>query len=323
MNDLCRVLNLQYPILQGGMGNVSNAQLSAAVSEAGGLGTVGVGTMEPDEVKRILKDLKVRTKQPIALNIPLNVTPYRDEMIELVVGEKVPVVSLSAGNPAPFIPYFQEYGVKVIAVVASKRQAQKAEEAGADVIVAEGYEAAGINSNFETTTLTLIPQIVDAVSVPVVAAGGIGDGRGLAAVLALGASGVQMGTRLIATSDSPMHNSYKEALLKADDIQTVIVGRSIGKVRRVMKTPYAGQLLTLEEKGIEEDDFNRLTSEYYHKLGALDGKLDQGFINGGQVSGLIHNLPTVQELFESMMEEASGCFQSLSKTYSLTKPETK
>lgn len=322
MNDLCRLLNIQYPILQGGMGNVSNAPLSAAVSEAGGLGTVGVGTMELSEVKKILQELKTITKRPVALNIPLNVTPYRDEMIELVVKEDLPVVSLSAGNPAPFIPYFHEHGVKVIAVVASVRQARKAEAAGADVIVAEGYEAAGINSNFETTTLTLIPQIVDAVSVPVVAAGGIGDGRGLAAMLTLGASGVQMGTRLIATADSPMHKAYKETLLGADDLQTVIVGRSIGKIRRVMKTPYAGQLLSLEEKGIEEGDFNRLTSEHYHKVGALEGKLDQGFINGGQVSGMIHNLPTVQELFVTMMEEATSHFHNLSAAYPLSKRET-
>ncbi|QSS98717.1 DUF561 domain-containing protein [Pontibacillus sp. ALD_SL1] len=322
MNDLCRLLDIQYPILQGGMGNVSNAPLSAAVSEAGGLGTVGVGTMELSEVKTILQDLKAITKRPIALNIPLNVTPYRDEMIELVVKEKLPVVSLSAGNPAPFIPYFHEHDVKVIAVVASVRQARKAEAAGADVIVAEGYEAAGINSNFETTTLTLIPQIVDAVSVPVIAAGGIGDGRGLAAMLALGASGVQMGTRLIATADSPMHKAYKETLLGADDLQTVIVGRSIGKVRRVMKTPYAGQLLSLEEKGIEEEDFNRLTSEHYHKLGALEGKLDQGFINGGQVSGMINHLPTVKELFVTMMEETTFRFHTLANGYPLTKRET-
>ncbi|WP_188653914.1 NAD(P)H-dependent flavin oxidoreductase [Pontibacillus salipaludis] len=322
MNDLCRLLNIQYPILQGGMGNVSNAPLSAAVSEAGGLGTVGVGTMELSEVKKILQDLKAITKRPIALNIPLNVTPYRDEMIELVVKEKLSIVSLSAGNPAPFIPYFHEHGVKVIAVVASVRQALKAEAAGADVIVAEGYEAAGINSNFETTTLTLIPQIVDAVSVPVVAAGGIGDGRGLAAMLTLGASGVQMGTRLIATADSPMHKAYKETLLGADDLQTVIVGRSIGKVRRVMKTPYAGQLLSLEEKGIEEEDFKRLTSEHYHKIGALEGKLDQGFINGGQVSGMIHHLPTVEDLFVTMMEEATARFHNLSAAYPLTKRET-
>ncbi|KGP90619.1 2-nitropropane dioxygenase [Pontibacillus chungwhensis BH030062] len=322
MNDLCRLLNIQHPILQGGMGNVSNAPLSAAVSEAGGLGTVGVGTMDLSEVKKILQDLRTLTERPIALNIPLNVTPYRDEMVELVVKEKLPVVSLSAGNPAPFIPYFHEHGVKVIAVVASVRQARKAEAAGADVIVAEGYEAAGINSNFETTTLTLIPQIVDAVSVPVVAAGGIGDGRGLAAVLSLGASGVQMGTRLIATTDSPMHAAYKETLLSADDLQTVIVGRSIGKVRRVMKTPYAGQLLSLEEKGIAEEDFNRLTSEHYHKVGALEGKLDQGFINGGQVSGVIRHLPSVQELFVTMMEEAASRFHILANGYPLTKRET-
>ncbi|KGX87651.1 NAD(P)H-dependent flavin oxidoreductase [Pontibacillus marinus] len=303
MNDLCQALHIKFPIMQGGMGNISNAPLTAAVSNAGGLGTIGVGTMTPGEVEGIIQDTKDRTDKPFAVNIPLSVTPYREEIIPLVAKHNVPVVSLSAGNPAPFIPYFHEHGIKVITVVASKRQAYKAEQAGADVIVAEGYEAAGINSNFETTTLTLIPQIVETVNIPVVAAGGIGDGKGVAAMLSLGASGVQMGTRFIATQEAPFHDAYKQELLNADDTKTVIVGRSVGRVRRVMKTPYAEKLLTYESEGVSEEEFQNLTSEDYHRIGALEGRLEDGFINGGQISGLLKDIPTVQELLDEMMDD--------------------
>ncbi|MCA1064235.1 nitronate monooxygenase [Rossellomorea aquimaris] len=312
MNNLTDVLHIHYPIIQGGMGNISNAPLTAAISEAGALGTIGAGTMGVEEVEGMIIETKKRTGKPFALNIPISITPHLNEMIRLVVTHGISVVSLSAGNPAPFIPYFHEHNVKVICVVASKRQGKKAEEAGADIIVAEGYEAAGINSSLETTTLALIPQLVDTVKIPVVAAGGIGDGRGLASMLALGASGVQMGTRFIATKEAPFHENYKAALIHAQDDSTVIVGRSVGRVRRVMKTPYADHLLQQEQKGVPLKEFSRMTSEDYHRVGALEGKLDQGFINGGQVSGLLSDVPTVKELVERMMNDAHIIFTKLS-----------
>jgi enoyl-[acyl-carrier protein] reductase II len=312
MNNLTNVLHIKYPIIQGGMGNISNAPLTTAISEAGALGTIGVGTMGVEEVEGIILDTKKRTTKPFALNIPISITPHLQDMIRLVVKNGIPVVSLSAGNPAPLIPYFHEHNVKVICVVASKKQGKKAEEAGADVIVAEGYEAAGINSNLETTTLALIPQLVDTVKIPVAAAGGIGDGRGLASMLALGASGVQMGTRFIATKEAPFHENYKSTLVDAKDDGTVIVGRSVGRVRRVMKTPYAAGLLQTEQEGVDLDEFSRMTSEDYHRIGALEGKLDQGFINGGQVSGLVSDIPTVAELLERMIGDAQEIFRELS-----------
>lgn len=304
MNKLIDILNIQLPIIQGGMGNISNAPLAAAVSNAGGLGTIGAGTMNPDEVEKIILQTKQLTNKPFAVNVALSVSPYTKEILRLIIKHGVQAVSLSAGNPAPFIPKLKEHGVKVICVVASPKQAVKAENAGADIIVAEGYEAAGINSNIETTTFTLIPQIVSKVRVPVAAAGGIGDGKGLAAALALGASGVQMGTRLIATEDAPFHEAYKKTLLNADDQGTVIVGRSVGRVRRVLKTPYSDYLLQKEATGITLEDFNGLTTEEHHKLGAIHGKLDEGFINGGQVSGIISDIPSVEELFTGMMKDA-------------------
>ncbi|MEB3751796.1 DUF561 domain-containing protein [Geobacillus sp. FSL W8-0032] len=315
MNDVCRLLGLRYPIIQGGMGNISNAELASAVSEAGGLGTIGAGTMPPAEVEALIIETKRRTSQPFAVNIPLQVTPHAAEIAELVIKHQVPVVSLSAGNPAPWIPRFAEDGIKVIVVVASVQQAKKAEAAGADLIVAEGYEAAGINSPLELTTMTLIPQVASAVRVPVIAAGGIGDGRGLLAALALGAQGVQLGTRLVATKEAPFHEAYKQRLVEAKENETVIVGRSVGRIRRVMRTPYAKKLLAYEQQGMPLEQFQEYTSEERHRRGALSGDFSEGFINAGQIAGLIDDVPTVAELFEQMMTEAKRQWQSLSKQF--------
>ncbi|WP_026582334.1 NAD(P)H-dependent flavin oxidoreductase [Bacillus sp. J33] len=309
MNMLTSILDIKYPIIQGGMGNISNAILTSAVSEAGGLGTIGAGTMPPDEVDKIILETKSRTDKPFAVNVALSVSPYVKEILSHVIKHKVPVVSLSAGNPAPFIPKLHENGIKVITVAASVRQAVKAESAGADIIAAEGYEAAGINSSLETTTLALIPQIINKVSVPVVAAGGIGDGKGLAAMLALGASGIQMGTRFIATKEAPFHPEYKKKIIEASDHETVIIGRSVGRIRRVLSTGFAHKLLDLEKEGISLDDFNSLTTEDYHKIGAIEGNGDKGFMNSGQISGLIADLPSVKELLDKMVVEANHQLQ--------------
>jgi enoyl-[acyl-carrier protein] reductase II len=304
VNRLTDYLNIQYPIFQGGMGNISNAPLTAAVSEAGGLGTIGVGTMTPDEVEKIILETKALTSKQFALNIPISVTPYLKEMLMLLLKHKIQVVSLSAGNPSPYIENLHKNGIKVIAVVASVKHALKAEAAGVDILVAEGYEAAGINSPFETTTMTLIPQIVDAVHIPVVGAGGIADGRGLAAAICLGASGVQMGTRFIATKEAPFHTNYKEKILFADDTSTVIVGRTVGKIRRILQAPYTGKLLEYEKNGMTDHEYLALTSEDLHKRGALEGNDQEGFMNAGQIAGMVSTIPTVKELMDGMMEEA-------------------
>ncbi|MCA0989142.1 NAD(P)H-dependent flavin oxidoreductase [Guptibacillus algicola] len=305
MNRICELLSVSYPILQGGMGNISSSELASAVSNAGGLGTIGAGTMSPDEVEKLMVEMKARTSLPFALNIPINVTPHFKEMCELAVKHNVKVVSLSAGNPSPYIPYFKEHGIKVICVTASVKHAKKAESAGADIIVGEGFEAAGINSTLELTTLTLIPQLKSSVSIPVVAAGGVGDGKGLAAAFVLGADGVQMGTRLVATKDSPYHAQYLEQILQSNDTGTVVVGRSVGQVRRLLKTKYSTMLEEAEKNGVHPIDFAKMTGEDKHIIGAIEGRLEEGFINGGQVSGLIDSLPTVEELFLNMMQEAT------------------
>ncbi|WP_408009583.1 NAD(P)H-dependent flavin oxidoreductase [Pseudalkalibacillus sp. A8] len=311
MNPLYQLLDIKYPIIQGGMGNVSNAPLTVAISEAGGLGTIGIGTFQSDKIEELIKQTKELTDKPFAVNIPLSVSPAVKEAAMFMFQYEVPVAVLSAGNPAPFIPKFKERGVTVICVVASVKHARKAEEAGADIIVAEGYEAAGINATDESTTMTLIPQVVDAVNIPVVAAGGIGDGRGLAAAMALGASGVQMGTRFIATQEGVFHENYKKKMIEAGDTETVIVGRSYGKIRRLMKTPYAKQLLEDEAGGEDLQSFMDKTTEDYHRKGAVEGNLEEGFINSGQIAGLIHDIPTVSELVERMVTEARDVFNTL------------
>ncbi|ARF17655.1 2-nitropropane dioxygenase [Sporosarcina sp. P3] len=304
MNSLCNVLSIQYPIIQGGMGDISSPKLAAAISEAGGLGTIGCGTSTIEEVDRKITDLKSITSRPFAVNIAINVTPYVEELLELVIKHQVPVISLSAGNPSPYIQRLHNHGIKVIAIIASVKHAVKAEEAGADILVAEGFEAAGINSPLELTTMTLIPQITANVQIPVVAAGGVGDGKGLAAALVLGAEGVQMGTRFIATKEMQAHEHYKQRLVDASDVETRIIGRKVGRVRRVLTNEYVATLEKREKEGMTLEEFNEATTEEQHKLGAIKGDMQNGYINSGQVAGLIDDVPTVQELIERMMEEA-------------------
>lgn len=302
MNRLTKKLGIELPVIQGGMGNISNAELAAAISNAGGLGTIGVGTMNPDELEKLIQRIQHLTKKPFALNLPINVNPNIREMLDLVWKYSIPIISLSAGNPAPYIPLLHSHDVTVMVVTGSVKHAVKAEKAGADVIVAEGYEAAGINSPFETTTLTLIPQVVDAVTIPVVAAGGIADGRGLLAALSLGAEGVQMGTRFIATKEAPFSNKYKRKIIEAEDHSTFIIGRNHGKIRRVLKGNYAINLSNTETE-LSDDQFNEATSEKYHLIGALEGDENHGYMNSGQIAGLIHHEPTVAELLEEMMDD--------------------
>ncbi|WP_096435557.1 NAD(P)H-dependent flavin oxidoreductase [Alteribacter populi] len=314
MNKVTRLLHIQYPIIQGGMGNISHANLAAAISEAGGLGTLGVGTMTLSQVEKELVNIKALTNQPFCVNIPIRVQPNVKEVVQLILDYNVPIVSLSAGNPKPLIPVLKEAGVTIIVVAASVKQAKKAEEAGADIIVAEGYEAAGINSAFETTTMTLIPQVADAVDIPVVAAGGIGDGRGVAAAFCLGAEGVQMGTRFIATKEALVHEHYKQKLMESTDVDTLVVGRSLGKIRRLLKTSYAEELLELEKQGTSLEEFDRRTDETHHIAGAIYGNIDKGHLNGGQIAGLIRDVPTVKELIESMIADVSQLSERLKTT---------
>ncbi|WP_077324490.1 NAD(P)H-dependent flavin oxidoreductase [Virgibacillus siamensis] len=314
MNPICKTLEIAHPIIQGGMGNISNAKLAAAVSEAGGLGTIGCGTMNPETVGKIIEETKKLTDKPFAVNIAINVSDYTNQLIQMVIDHDVPIVSLSAGNPAGYISILQEKNIKVLTVVASVKHAKKAEAAGADIIVVEGFEAAGINSSLELTTFTLIPQVSSNVNIPVIAAGGIGDGRGLAAALTLGASGVQLGTSLITTKEAPFHENYKKQLVASEGTGTVLIGRSYGRMRRILNTSYAKRLQELEKNGMTSDEYMHLTSEVQHLQGALDGDLENGFMNAGQVTGLIERVLTVRELIDGMV---SGAKEQLNITSDL------
>ncbi|MDW2884737.1 NAD(P)H-dependent flavin oxidoreductase [Exiguobacterium artemiae] len=309
MSRLCSKLQIDVPIIQGGMGNISHAELTAAVSNAGGLGTIGCGTMPPAEVRQLIEATRRLTSRPFALNIAIRVSPHAEQLVELAIEERIPVVSLSAGNPAPFLSKLKQAGIQTIGVVASVKQAIKAEQAGIDVLVAEGVEAAGINSPLELTTMTLIPQIADHVTIPVLAAGGIGDGRGLAAAWMLGAEGVQLGTRLIATQESRVHEQYKQHLVQADDLETRIIGREVGQVRRVLNGPYVEALQPTSLAAFQEQ-----TTESFHIKGALEGDETAGYVNAGLISGLIDDVPTVAELFNRMMDDAFGRIERMYRT---------
>ncbi|WP_163527319.1 NAD(P)H-dependent flavin oxidoreductase [Halobacillus ihumii] len=312
MNDITKILNVDLPFIQGGMGNISHASLAVAVSEAGGLGTIGAGTLAPEKVEQMILDIRRETSKPFAVNIPLAVQPYVKDILSLIKKHQVPVVALSAGNPAPYIEPLRAENVVVMCVVANEKQARKAEAAGADIVIAEGYEAAGINAKEELTTFTLLPKVTASVNIPVVAAGGIGDGRGVLAALSLGAQGVQLGTRLIATKDAQVHPAYKEALCSAGSDGTMIVGRPYQQVRRILKTPYGQHLLDSEKEKIPLESYLEKTDESRHILGAIEGKLNEGHVNAGQISAMIEDIPTVQELFTRMIQEAQSKLKDIS-----------
>ena len=306
MNQICNLFGIQLPIILGGMGNVSSVDLVAAVSNAGGLGTFGAGTQSPETVKNRIKEIKEKTDKPFSLNIPIRVSPYSKELADLAVKENVPVVTLSAGDPTPFITYFKDSGIKTIVVTGSVKQAKKAEKAGADAIVGEGFEAAGINSPLEITTMALIPQLTEAVRIPVIAAGGIVDGRGMAAAFVLGAQGVQIGTRFVVSKEAPFSRKYKERIIEAGDDATIVIGRSVGRVRRVLRGPYSEGIFTKERLSFTLEDYEKLTGEDVHWIGAMEGDEQRGFISGGQGAGLVKEEKTVREIMEEMLQEAKA-----------------
>ncbi|MGG3963679.1 NAD(P)H-dependent flavin oxidoreductase [Heyndrickxia faecalis] len=305
-NPVTEMLGIKFPVFQGGMGNISDPALAASVSNAGGLGTIGAGTLPVAEIEKRMDKMCKLAASPCCVNIAISVHPNADEVIRLAIEKKIPVVSLSAGNPSKYIPVLHRNGIKVICVSSTVRQAKKAEAAGADILVCEGYEAAGINAANESTTMVLVPQIVKAVNIPVVAAGGIADGKGLAAALSLGAYGVQMGTRFIATKEAQFHPVYKKSVIEATDEATMIIGRPYKVLRRVFKNAYADYLRKLEESGTDPDRFKAQTSEAHHERGALQGDMEHGFINGGQIAGLIEDCPSVAQLLEEMVKEAQA-----------------
>lgn len=259
--ELSSLLEIQYPIIQGGMAWVAEYHLAAAVSEAGGLGLIGAANAPADWVREQIREVKKRTDRPFGVNIML-LSPHADEVAKVVAEEEVRVVTTGAGSPEKYMELWKNAGIKVIPVVASVALAKRMERCGADAVVAEGCEAGGHIG--ESTTMTLVPQVADAVQIPVIAAGGIADGRGIAAAFMLGAKGVQMGTCFVVTNESQVHDNYKERILKAKDIDTRVTGRSTGHPIRTLRNEMTKKYMELEEKGASFEELEYLTLSLIH-----------------------------------------------------------
>lgn len=300
---VCQLLDIKYPIFQGGMAWIADASLAAAVSEAGGLGII-TGTAPTDWVRDEIRKAKKLTDNPFGVNIML-MDVHADEIAKMVCEEGVKVVTTGAGSPGKYMEMWKAHGVKVIPVVASVALAKRMEKAGADAIIAEGTESGGHVG--QLTTMALVPQVVDAVNIPVLAAGGIGDGRGVAASFMLGAEGVQLGTRFLVAKECTVHQSYKNRVIKAKDIDTEVTGRSTGHPIRVIKNKLTREFMKLEKEGASVDQLEELGRGCLSK--AVKGDVDFGSVMAGQISGLINKEQSCKEIIEEIMKEASDRFQ--------------
>ena len=298
---LCDLLGIEYPIIQGGMAWVGTAELVAAVSNAGGLGIVGGGNAPPEEVAREIRLAKEMTDKPFGLNIPLAISGYADEIVTLCIEEDVKIVVIGAWRPGDHIARLKEAGIVVIPVVASVALAKRLERQGADALVAEGMESGGHIG--DVATMPLVPQVVDAVDIPVIAAGGIADGRALVAALALGAQGIQMGTRFICTTECTAHENYKRAILKARDRSTMTTGHSLGHPVRAIRNPMVHQFEELEKRGISEEEIIEFGTGKL-RLAAIEGDTKNGSVMAGQIAGMIDDIVPVKELIERIVAEA-------------------
>ena len=299
-NPICKLLNIKYPIFQGGMAWLGTAELAAAVSNAGGLGIIGAGHMPPDLLRAEIQKVKQWTDKPFGVNIML-LNPNADEVAKIVVEEGIQAVTTGAGNPEKYMPMWKEAGVKVIPVVASVAMAKRMERYGADAVVAEGMEAGGHIGN--QTTMALIPQIVDAVNIPVIAAGGIGDGRGVAASFMLGAEGVQMGTRFVVADESIVHDNYKDRIVKAKDIDSVVTGQSTGHPVRCLRNQMTKEYIKKEQEGVPFEELERMTLGSLRKA-VMDGDILNGTVMAGQIAGLVSKRQSCKEILQEIMTEA-------------------
>ena len=293
------LLGIRHPILQGGMAWITGWEMAATVSKAGGLGTIASATMEPQELAQNIAQIREHTSRPFAVNIPLRL-PSSRKAVEIAVSEQVPVVVSSAGDPGLYTETFRRKGMKVLQVVFSCDMVKRCNEVGVDGIIAMGIESGGNVSPAELSTFVLVREVVGATDVPVVAAGGIADAKGLVAALALGAEGIQMGTRLLASTEATVHDNYKQAILRAKDTDTVITGRTTGLQFRVLKNGLAREILNMEKQGKTREEIDSLTIGSLRKA-AVSGDLDRGSLMMGQVAGMIHDIRPMQEIFDQLI----------------------
>lgn len=297
-SKLCQLLQIQYPVLQGGMAWVATAELVAAVSNAGGLGVIGAANMPAEALRQEIRKTKTLTNKPYGVNIML-MSPYVKEVMEVVIEERVPVITTGAGNPGEYIPALKEIGAKVIPVVASVALAKRLERIGVDAVIAEGMESGGHIG--EVTTMTLVPQVVDAVSIPVIAAGGIADARGVVAALALGAQGVQIGTRFVASTECVAHPNYKQAIIDAKERSTVVSGASTGHPVRVLGNKLTREFFRLEKSGALTEELEKLGAGRL-RAAARDGDIHYGSVMIGQVAGLVSDIKPVADIMRDIIE---------------------
>ena len=298
--EVTKLLGIKYPIIQGGMAWVAEHNLAAAVSEAGGFGLIGGANAPGEVVREEIRKAKELTDKPFGVNVML-MSPHADDVAKVVVEEGIKVVTTGAGNPAKYMEMWKNAGIKVIPVVASVGLARMMEKAGADAVVAEGTESGGHIG--EETTMTLVPQVVDAVSIPVIAAGGIGDGRGIAAAFMLGAEAVQIGTRFVVAKESIVHENYKQRIIKAKDIDSTVTGRSHGHPVRCLRNQMTREYIKLEAEGKSFEELEYLTLGTLRRA-VMEGDVTNGTVMAGQIAGMIKKEQTCKEIIEEMMAQA-------------------
>ncbi|MCX6150683.1 MAG: nitronate monooxygenase [Ignavibacteriales bacterium] len=308
-NEVTELFNIKYPVIQAGMVWVSGWRLASAVSNCGGLGLIGSGSMKTELLKEHIQKCKAATENPFGVNIPLR-REDASELVQTVIDENIQIVFTSAGHPGKFIDKLKSKKVKVVHVVPSTKYAIKAESVGCDAVVGEGVEAGGHNGIDEITIFNLIPMLADAVKIPVIAAGGIVNGRGILASLSLGAKGVQMGTRFAVTMESSAHPNYKKKIVEAKDNDTTLILKKIGLVR-LLKNEFTKRILEVEKKGASEEELKELLGKKRERLGIFEGDENEGMMEAGQGAGLIKNIPTVEELFQQLLIEFDEAYKNL------------
>ena len=294
------LLGIKYPIFQGGMAWVATSELAAAVSDAGGLGIIAAGNAPGDYVREEIRKLKEMTDKPFGVNIML-LSPFVEDIVDIVCEEGVPVVTTGAGNPGKFLERFREHNIKVIPVVPTVSLAKRLEKQGVDALIVEGTEAGGHIG--ELTTMALVPQVRDAVGIPIIAAGGIADGRGIVAALALGADGVQLGTRFVCSTEAKVHQNYKDKLINAKDRDALVTGRSTGHPVRVIKNQFTREFMDLEKSGASVEDLEKMGSGRL-RLAVVEGDVDKGSVMSGQIAGMIKDIKPCNEIIQQLIQEA-------------------
>ncbi len=312
MNKITQLFNIKYPIIQGGMIWNSGYKLASAVSNAGGLGLIGAGSMYPDVLREHIQKCKAATDKPFGVNVPM-LYPNIEEIIQIIIAEEVKIVFTSAGNPKTWTGYLKENGITVVHVVSSSKFALKAQEAGVDAVVAEGFEAGGHNGREETTTLTLIPMVKEQISIPLIAAGGIASGRGMLAAMVLGADGVQMGSRFAASYESSAHDNFKQTIVNVKEGDTQLTLKELAPVR-LIKNKFYNDLQELYAKCPSPEELKTLLGRARAKRGMFEGDMIEGELEIGQIAGIIHEIKSVEEIISIVISEFTLAQQELDKS---------